>query len=276
MTYKINFIKMHGLGNDFIMLQESAIRDILDIPYFSRTITNRYTGIGCDQLIIYSSLKTNCNMYILNPDGSYATQCGNATRCLAYLICCSNNITTCIINVNRKALYCNLINGNKVSVNMGKTSFREKWMPKVEQLNKLSEDYNLNISEILCVDVGNPHLVIFSNNLTLEEKTLLGSKLEYHSLFSSGINVNFVEVSNRKLKLQVWERGTGFTLACGSGACASFAAAKKLGFVDSKSEVIFKIGTLAMEYKDKGNGDNEIIMTGATSFVAKGIYYYDK
>jgi diaminopimelate epimerase len=154
------------------------------------------------------------------------------------------------------------------TVNLGTIGFQEGWMPKEHDLWNVAKEYDLSPKEILCVDVGNPHLVIFAQ-LTPEEKNLIGHSLQGHQLFPEGVNVNFAHIMDGVIYLEVFERGAGMTLACGSGACATFAAAEKMGFASDSGIIRFKLGDLSMQ-KMK----NDILMTGPASYVFAGEYYY--
>ena len=152
---------------------------------------------------------------------------------------------------------------------MGKPNFTAPWMPQPEHLWLLAEKYMIEPKEVLCVDVGNPHLVIFKK-LSSYDKEIIGTDAQKHPLFPGGINVNFASISDDEITLKVWERGAGFTYACGSGASATFAAANKLGFVDNNAKVIFELGHLKMNQKD-GN----VLMTGPASYVFSGEYLHE-
>lgn len=266
---KINFTKMHGLGNDFVIINQADLPIERDISKLARNISDRNLGIGCDQFIIYQKQQNHYNMMIYNQDGSSAKMCGNASRCLAKLIYCSSGDKNITLKILDRTLECEVFDSDFISVNVGPVSFNENWMPKPENIYPIAETYMIDLKEILCVDVGNPHLVIFGN-LSAQDQQGLGKKLQDNTLFSDGVNVNFATVRNDSIYLSVWERGVGFTLACGSGACASFAASFKLGFVKDKAEVIFKYGSLNMsEYK------GDIIMSGPATFVCGGELYYE-
>lgn len=260
----IEFVKMHGLGNDFVLISQSQLASDLDMSTFARDIANRRTGIGCDQLILYTKHDHDIyEMSIYNQDGSGAGACGNGTRCLAKLI----NHDQITIKVRGRKLVASLCSNGNVAVNMGSVSFNTTWVPNESALWELATFYKLDPREVVCVDVGNPHLVIFKPDLTDADRALIGQALEYHPLFPEGVNVNFAKIEHGKIELKVWERGDGFTLACGSGACASYAAAHKLSFVENKGIVQFELGELNMSMQD-----NEITMTGSAVFVAQGIY----
>jgi diaminopimelate epimerase len=155
---------------------------------------------------------------------------------------------------------------------MGNVNFEADWILPQEKVWLLAKNYNLNPREIICADIGNPHLIIFSQGLTDDDKKLLGAKLSLAELFPGGINVNFAQIQNNNILLQVWERGVGFTLACGSGTCASFAAACRLGYIDENKEcnVIFKLGSLSLKFSDK----KEVLLSGPAEKLAQGEYYY--
>lgn len=258
----IEFTKMHGLGNDFVLIESSQISDIKDMRHFAVAVSNRRTGVGCDQLIIYSKLQdNNCEMAIYNQDGSSTEACGNGTRCLVKLL----GQKDIVISVGQRKLNANLHDDGDVTVNMGKVDFDTEWMSSNSAIWEMAESYKIDPREIMCVSVGNPHIVIFKSDLTEIDKALIGKALEYHDLFPSGVNVNFAKIVNGNIKLVVWERGSGFTLACGSGACASHAAARKLGFIGDSCSVEFALGALEVSLK----GD-DAICKGPASLVAQG------
>jgi diaminopimelate epimerase len=262
----IEFFKMHGLGNDFVIIHKSQISHIQDLSHFAKTVSNRLTGVGCDQLIIYTEQGDEYAMSIYNQDGSGAGACGNGTRCLAKLI----GTKQIVVNVLGRKLEATLNDDESVTVNMGTASFHESWMPYESALWELASFYKLDPREVVCVSMGNPHLVIFKSDLTDADRALIGKALEYHKLFPNGVNVNFAKVMGDNIILKVWERGDGFTLACGSGACASYAAAKKLGFIDGDGTVEFDLGKLYMSSKSSG-----IMMRGPAVVVASGALRYE-
>lgn len=267
MTKTIKFAKMHGLGNDFVIIDQQEISSISDIANFATNIADRRLGIGCDQLIIYKKLATrHYQMYIYNQDGSYAKACGNGTRCLSALI----DEPNLVIQVEDRLLQCRKTNDNNIEVNMGQANFTPSWIPEKIALWGMLKQYHIEPKEVECVEIGNPHIIIFNQSLTQQDKAIIGKNFEYHKLFSGGVNVNFATIENNEIKLQVWERGDGFTLACGSGACATFAAALKHGYVNKLSSVKFEHGSLDMSITD----DNDIIMSGPTKLVAVGEFVY--
>ncbi len=258
---------MHGLGNDFVIIEMTPAIAALNLSNLAKAISNRRIGIGCDQLITYEKVSDKeYNIQIYNQDGSKAEACGNGTRCVVKLIG-KQEIT---IKVMNRSLECTLLDDGRVSVNMGVVSFNQPWMPENSEIWQISSPYKLEPKEILCVDIGNPHLVIFNSDLGIEDKALIGKIFEHNPIFTNGVNVNFATIRNNNIDLTVWERGDGFTLACGSGACATFAAARKLGFVEDTSIVNFKLGSLEMSQVA-----DSILMTGPAEIVAEGVYQYD-
>lgn len=264
----IPFIKMHGLGNDFIFIEKKDLPASFN-EEFVQKIAHRKMGIGCDQLIVYSylSLKRHL-MEIYNADGSSAKMCGNATRCLALHIFQEYQEKEVEIVVGEKILKVKILDNDSVEVNMGPAQFEADWILKAGELMDIVYNYGLNSKEIVCVDVGNPHIVIFYDDLTNQDQYSLGDRLQKVFDKIGGINVNFAKFVDNKIALKVWERGVGFTMACGSGACATFAAGRKLKFIDQDVIINFHIGNLLMSSLNQ-----DIIMSGSAHKIAIGSYY---
>ena len=269
MSMEVKFTKMHGLGNDFIFVDKKDLPAAFDIKPAVISLSRRHTGIGCDQFIIYDDQDSFIDISIYNSDGSSAQACGNATRCLSYLFSKIKNTEHIKISVQGRVLECAAENADNVSVNMGEVKFDCAWMPSYESLAKELSPYLSSSAQFLCADIGNPHLVIIDPNLSQDDMSLLGPRLEKSALFPNGVNVNFANILDDVIELKVWERGAGFTYACGSGACASFAACHKLGFVPDNAKVKFELGTLDMKLES-----GEVIMNGKVALVAMGIFYY--
>ena len=270
MTQEIEFYKMHGLGNDFVIVSDKALQHIAEKELFIKAISDRRTGIGCDQFITYQHVQGNrYNMNIFNSDGSKAEACGNGTRCLTKLL---HNIyrgtNFNIISAGRSLD--STLSREYVSVNMGRASLQEEWMVQDNEIMNISDLFGINIKEVIQIDVCNPHLVIFTNQLTTKDKQLFSQQINDSNLYKNGVNIGFAKSAKNHIDLDVWERGVGPTLACGSGACACFVAAQKFGFSDNKAKINFKLGSLDMSQKGE-----DIIMTGPASFIGKGDYYYE-
>lgn len=270
---QIKFKKMHGLGNDFVIVcYKDLTKDaILNINDFAIKISDRRFGVGCDQFIIIKDHEGQFEMMIYNQDGSLAEACGNAARCVTKMMHDDHQIDNFFLKVGKRDLHCTSLVNKHPSVNMGKASFSEKWMPNRENLGEVSKLYGFPDWELICVDVGNPHLVIFGKNVSDIDKVTIGSILEKYHLFPAGVNVNFAEICDKNnIKLQVWERGTGLTDACGSGACATFAAAYSFGFTGNNVNVHFKHGSLNLSI----NSEDEINLSGPVAESFFGFYLY--
>ncbi len=268
---KIPFTKMHGLGNDFVVISEDNLPKNVDIKSFVELVANRQRAIGCDQFITYKyNGNHNVKMNIYNGNGSKALACGNASRCLSRLMFDLYKLQKTSLHVESRIVRCEYFNKNKIKVDMGPVNFKKDWMPKSNELWNLAERHLIDAKEMLCVDVANPHLVIFSK-LSDQDHKIIGENFQNTDLFKDGINVNFASIIDDKIYLKVWERGVGFTYACGSGAIATFAAANKLGFADGEAEIIFALGSLKMQKTDAGN----INMYGPATYAFSGEFFYE-
>lgn len=273
-TSCIKFIKMHGLGNDFVIIDEQNLPYTTIPTEMIQKISDRKLGIGCDQLITYKKLgECLYKMHINNADGSSASLCGNAVRALTLLINEKENLANIQIKVGNKTLTCTYLSCDNIQVNVGKVSFDAEWIPKCRELSNLANIYKINEKDMICVDVGNPHLVILHKFINEKECSSFAMNVEKNKIFADGVNINFVNVEKDNLYMKTWERGlSGFSLACGSGACASFAAAKHLGFIEGiKSVAHFAIGKLTLFF----NENQEIIMEGPAAKIFEGKYYYN-
>ncbi|HJK86552.1 MAG TPA: diaminopimelate epimerase [Candidatus Megaira endosymbiont of Nemacystus decipiens] len=270
MSIIIPFVKMHGLGNDFVIMQEKDIPNNISHSQLAKKVADRRMGIGCDQFITYMPSDDCLLMNIFNHDGSEAMACGNATRCLSRLIFQQSKKKLITLKAKDRKIYCSYHNNDNISVNMGTVSFKEDWMPESHKLWEIAKQYSIEPKEMICVDVANPHLVIFSK-LLIKDQSIIGKNLQNSELFPSGVNVSFAQIKGDDIVLKVWERGAGFTHACGSGGIATFAAANKLKFVQNKSNVIFRHGKLHME-----KNDSNIIMTGPAAYLFDGDFHYEE
>lgn len=270
MLQKIPFVKMHGLGNDFVIIDEHHMPKNSDIQSFVQKISDRELGIGCDQFIVYGQNSDKINMSIYNQDGSTAKACGNASRCLTRLLFDQTGSKNIKLDINGRFVFGEYFDKDTIKVDMGPPSFESDWMPDSADLWSLAERYMIEPKEMVCVDVANPHLVIFSK-LSQKDMGVIGRDFQESELFPDGVNVNFARVDDNKIHLKVWERGAGFTYACGSGAIATFAAANKLGFFGNEGDIVFELGSLNMQKQN-----NSILMSGPASYVFTGEYLYDE
>ena len=266
---KIEFIKMHGLGNDFVII-DKRLTNIKITKDLVKKLSSRRTGVGCDQLItINKSNKNNADIEIeiFNPSGDKAEACGNGTRCVAKLLFNENqNIEKLKILSDARILIAKK-NKNEISINMGKISTDWKIIPLSQEIDTLNIPIKVDgFSKGVSVNIGNPHVVFFGSSVENIDLNNLGPKIENHKFFPKKTNVEFIEiVSPEKIKMKVWERGAGITLACGSGACAAVFAGWKKKLIKNIAEVQLEKGSLHISIIN-----NEAIMTGPTEISYNG------
>jgi len=263
------FIKMHGLGNDFVIidLRQNA-QDISKAQIMA--MGNRKTGIGCDQLIILSAPKSSghdCFMQIYNgADGQEVEACGNATRCVGDILLTEIGSGHVSIETVAGVLECSRAQDNMISVDMG--------VPKLEwadiPLSQVCDTLHLPLDgDPVGVNIGNPHCVYFLDE-SVEEYPVqkIGPQIEHHSLFPERVNVEFINVIDRHtMRMRVWERGAGETQACGTGACAAVVAAVRRGLAERECKVILEGGELFFNWHEQSG---RITMTGGVHYVFKG------
>lgn len=269
---QLQFLKMHGLGNDF------AIFDGRKTPLtFSRlqieTICNRRVGIGCDQLIIMQpSSKADIFIKIYNPDGIEIDSCGNATRCVAWLLMEETGSPKVTLQTNAELIECKRMDKNRILADMGQPRFEWKDIP----LSQACDTLHLPITYGACSDpvgvsMGNPHMVFVVPSADSVDVAEIGAKLEHHPLFPDRANVSFAQaVSPGEIKLRVWERGAGITLACGTAACATLVALHRRGLVGTHVNVRLPGGVLELRWDMK---TNHVLMTGEVALVFSGLLY---
>jgi len=260
---------MHGLGNDFIIFDNTKDLIVHDTKFIKK-ISNRRFGIGCDQvLIIEDTLKLqNFKVTIYNSDGSETGACGNGTRCVADYLMKRDNLNSLNIESISGNLPCTKID-NVVTVNMGEPKFDWKDIPLSKKQN--SQKVLLDEFEAFCLSMGNPHAVIFTQNLDELESldlNLIGPRLEKNINFPEFSNIEFACVlENKAIRMRVWERGVGITLACGSGACATLVAASMLNKSTKENKVIVDGGDLFIKWLSNGT----VALSGDTEKVFEGI-----
>lgn len=260
----LQFYKMHGLGNDFVIVDARG-KEVDLSPDDVRKIGDRRRGVGCDQLVIIRDHKLyDCSMEIFNNDGSRAEACGNATRCIAFLL----NKPSVEILSSGKVLKAMILDNGEVSVNMGIPNFAWDSIPMSKSIPLPSLSFDINGFESgIVVNVGNPHLIFFKDEIKGINVKDIGSFFEKNELFPEGINVSFAKILDRKtIDLRVWERGAGETLACGTASCATFAAARYLDKVDVDVLINLPGGFLLCTEHENGN----IHMSGEAKFSFKG------
>lgn len=263
----IPFRKMHGLGNDFVVLD--LRKDSLALtPKSAAAIADRRRGIGCDQIMIIEKPKNGGDAFlaIRNNDGGVVESCGNGSRCVASVLMAETGKDKIILETLAGDIIATR-NGDLVSIDMGPANLAWQQIPLAKDVDTLHVPVKVGpLHEAVAVNVGNPHAVFFVEDAETVDLAKHGSKVEHHPLFPKRVNVEAVQVLSRgHLRMRVWERGVGITQACGTGACAAAVAAARRDLADRKVTVTLDGGDLFIEWRD----DNHIIMTGpvAESFV---------
>ncbi len=260
----IFFTKMHGIGNDYVYVNcfENSIKNP---ELFAKFVSNRNFGIGSDGVILIDkSDKCDLKMRIFNYDGTEAEMCGNGIRCVGKYAYEKGLVKKEVMTIETlagiKILKLNIKNGYviDVTVNMGEPVISSNIKLKIG--NKIFNLYN--------VSMGNPHSIVFVNNVDSFDVNKYGKAISKNNIFPNRTNVEFVEVVDKNtLKVRVYERGAGETLACGTGACASLVASNENGFVNKKIDVILKGGVLKIEWN---KNENNVYMTGPATTVYEG------
>ncbi|HEY6980394.1 diaminopimelate epimerase [Reyranella sp.] len=269
------FLKMHGLGNDFVVLDGRRAALALT-PERRRAIADRRLGVGCDQLIVLeppTERGADVFMRIYNPDGGEAGACGNATRCVASVLMDERKTDLVTVQTISGLLESQrtgrAANGLPViSVDMGLARLDWRDIPVRDACDTNHMPVGVGpLHDPVGTNMGNPHATFFVDNLGAIPLAELGPKLEHDPFFPERANIGVVQrVSEGRLRLRVWERGAGITLACGSGACAAVVAASRRGLIDRKAEVILERGSLAIEWLR----DDHVLMTGGIAIAFKG------
>ncbi len=284
---KINFVKMHGTGNDFILFDgEKNIKFVnnKNIEQQIKKLCDRHFGIGSDGLM-YSEQSNiaDIKMNYYNSDGSIGELCGNGIRCFAKFVYDENIIRKkefeieTLAGIKKVKLQTQLESVKVVEVNIGKAIFEHELIPvnsnEKFNSNKIFEDIiyiDKKKFKINSVRVGVPHTVVFINNISDAEISRVGKFIENNSLFPDKTNVNFVKINNlNDIDLFTWERGAGRTLACGTGACASVVIGNKKKLLGNKVIINNKGGVLKVEIKN-----NEILLSGKAETVFVGQYLF--
>ena len=264
---KIPFTKMHGLGNDFVIIESDANSVSINKKLIKKICSRNY-GVGCDQLLLINSYcKEEVDLTIFNNDGSEVGACGNGVRCVASMIMEKNNVNQIYVKTITDKLKC-WKNGNSISVNMGKPRFKWNQIPLSKNINP--NELMIDGYKIHCVSFGNPHGVIFFKNKSEFENVnirAIGPKLEKNLIFKEGANIEFATIlDDGKIKMRVWERDVGITLACGSGACATLVLASVNNLSPRKNSIYLDGGVLDINW----NNDDHVIMTGEIEKVFEG------
>jgi diaminopimelate epimerase len=265
---RIPFVKMHGLGNDFVVLDGRKSALALDAERVRR-IADRRTGVGCDQLLILETPTAGGDVFmrILNADGSEAQACGNGARCVAALVMGENGKRAVSVETAAGAVKAERTPGAQgVGVDMGAPRLGWPEIPLARDCDTLNVPLSLGPLVVpVCTSMGNPHATFFVDDAEAIDLAALGPRLEYDPLFPERANIGVVQILSReRLRFRVWERGAGITRACGTGACAALVAAARRGLAAREAEIVLDGGTLVVAWREDGH----VQMTGpvATSF----------
>ena len=274
---KIEFTKMHGLGNDFMVINQ-VTQNIQINSEQIRRLSDRHTGVGFDQLLMVSpptSPDVDFKYRIFNADGSEVEQCGNGARCFARFVRDKGLTHKDVIPVetNTGKIELHLVGQNLVTVNMGAPIFEPERIPLQADGRQVLYKFNVDsdIHELACVSMGNPHGVLQVSDIDMAPVEKLGPKLEAHPRFPNKANIGFCQVVDRQnIRLRVFERGVGETRACGTGACAAAVVSIAANLVDNKVNVSLPGGKLQIEWQ----GENQpVYMTGPATTVYDGTVY---
>ena len=264
------FLKMHGCGNDFVVFDERA-GPLGLTPARAAAIADRHTGVGCDQFIVIEPGGDGADafMRIRNPDGAEAGACGNATRCVASLLMGETGRDRLTIRTISGDLACERLPDGPIRVDMGPVRLDWRDVPLARAMDTRDIDLSAGpVSRPAAANMGNPHATFFVSDLDAVPIAEIGPILEHDPIFPARANIGFVQVLRPdRIRLRVWERGAGLTLACGSGARAAVVNTARRGLTGRKAAVIADGGELTIEWRD----DNHVLMTGpvATSFVGQ-------
>lgn len=263
------FIKMHGLGNDFVVLD--ARRQPVELtPAIIRAIGDRRHGVGFDQLLtLMPSDSAACFMRIDNSDGSPAGACGNGTRCVGRLLLEESGQGSVAIDSPGGMLQVASAEEGLFTARMGQPRFGWQEVPLAREMDTLHLDLSMGeLSDPVAVSMGNPHVVFFVPDAEAVPLAEVGPRIENHELFPDRANVSVAsQRADGSFRLRVFERGAGITSACGSGTCATYAAARARGLVDGPVRIDLDGGPLWMDMDD----DGAVLMTGAASLSFHGV-----
>jgi diaminopimelate epimerase len=271
---KLKFTKMQGAGNDFVVIDAYSLPISLTTSQIKK-IANRYFGVGCDQLLMVEKTSTpnvDFRYRIFNADGGEVEQCGNGARCFVRFVVDKGLTKKQEISVETASgiIFLKLQNNDQVTVNMGTPKFEPAQIPyKAEsRKNQYSLKLNNQTIRISAVSMGNPHAVTLVDNVDTASVEELGPQIEAHNDFPQRVNAGFMQVIDpHEIKLRVFERGSGETLSCGTGACAAAVSGIQLGLLTSPVKVNTRGGILNIEWQ---NEEKPVLMTGPAEIVFEG------
>ena len=269
---RIPFRKMHGLGNDFVVLDQR--RDPVRIDAAAtRVLADRHTGIGCDQVLLLEpphDRRAQVFMRILNPDGSEAEACGNGTRCVASLVAGETGRRAVTIETAAGLLPASIDAAGIATVAMGEPRFGWRDIPLAREMDTLHVDLRLGpLIDPVCTSMGNPHATFFVDDAEAIDLATLGPELEHDAVFPERANIGVATMRDRQtIRFRVWERGAGITRACGSGACAAMVAAYRRDLVGELVTVMLDGGDLQIAWPGRG----PVLMSGPVALSFEGTF----
>ena len=275
---KIEFTKMHGLGNDFVVIN-SLFRSVSLSEANIRLIADRHLGIGCDQLLLIENAVNPENDFsyrIFNADGGEVEQCGNGARCFARYV--HDHGLTDKKSISMETLggviTAHIENDDQIRVDMGVPVFEPAKIPF--SADAKADVYNLDVAgdtlTISAVSMGNPHAVLIVDDVNSAPVETLGSAIEQHARFPQRVNVGFMQIIDRShIRLRVFERGTGETQACGTGACAAVVTGICRGLLENNVRVSLQGGDLLINWNSSNDNNKNVWLTGPTAYVFEGV-----
>ena len=269
----MKFTKMHGTGNDFIIIEDLDSKLLLEESEIARKVCHRRFGIGADGLMLVRKASVGeIKMVIINSDGSHANMCGNGIRCFAKYVFERNIVNKSKINIETgdgiKIIDLDISEGKvkEITVNMGKISFDGSLIPLKDKEELINEEINVNGNRYKATSLlmGVPHTVVFNDKD--QYKVTEGRDIEKYPLFENGTNVNFVKVVDKNnIQVETWERGAGATFSCGTGCCASVVVSNKLGYTSDDVNVKVPGGIVKVAIEN-----NYVYMSGPAEFICEG------
>lgn len=267
------FLKMHGTGNDFVIFDGRTQTVTLSAEQI-KSIAERRTGVGCDQVIVMENPPvagvSDVWMRIFNADGGEVSSCGNATRCVAWIVMQETGKQHILLETKAGKLACDRVEEYQIRVDMGEPKFEWQQIPLSEPRDTLHLGISLgDLSDPVAVSMGNPHAVFLAGDVERLRIRDIGPALEHYPLFPERANISFAQpVGGDKVKLRVWERGVGETLSCGTAACATLVALNRRKLLDDKGSIMLPGGTLDIEWNKT---TNHVWMTGAVAVSFSGL-----
>ena len=260
----LRFLKMHGLGNDFVIIDARGGADPVT-PALARALGDRHRGVGFDQLAVIGEGGGGApRVTFWNADGTRAGACGNATRCVAHLLMAETGAASLAMLTANGRLAAERLADGRIRVDMGEARTGWRDIPLAEEADTVALPL---AGEPGAVSMGNPHCVFFVDDAEAVPLSEVGPHWETHALFPERANVGFAQALSRDaIRLRVWERGTGITLACGSGACAAVVAGVRKGLLDRRVTVNLDGGPLEVEWREDGH----VLMSGPVAHVFEG------